>query len=84
MGTVLISLDEKHEALLRQLAQEKYSSKKGSVSAIVEEALDKVKEEEMACMEKEAAKQKLKGMIKKGLNLGFKGKVYGNREELYD
>jgi len=84
MGTVLISLDEKHEALLRQLAQEKYGSKKGSVSAVVQEALDNSREMERSALQKEAAKKQLRQMLQKGLDLGFKGKVYEKREELYD
>ena len=33
-------MDEEHEKLLRKLAKEKYSSKKGSISEVVKEALE--------------------------------------------
>ncbi len=80
MGNVLVSLDEKHEALLRQLAQEKYGSKKGSVSAVVVEALDELKQKE----KKEMATKQLLALMEKGFNLGFKGTAYKTRDELYE
>ena len=78
MGTVLVSLDEDHEALLRQLAQEKYGSKKGSVSAVVEEALDSIKKDD----QKFLAKERLKKRLKQGLD--FRYKMYQKRSEIYD
>ncbi len=78
MGNVLVSLDEKHEALLRQLAQEKYGSKKGSVSSVVQEALDKIKSETNENVIKESLKKKLKEGI------DFKYTMYKKRSEIYD
>ena len=34
----MIALDEEHEALLRELARDKYGGKKGSLSNVVQEA----------------------------------------------
>ena len=73
----MISLDEEYEALLRRLAQEKYGGKKGSLSEIVQEALDKMKEEDR---EKEI--EEFGKMLRKGLR--FKYKMYEKRSEIYD
>ncbi len=80
MGNVLVSLDDEHEAVLRRLAQEKYGSKKGAVSNVVQDALDKTKD----ISEKEQAKKRLNQLMETGINLGFKGKIYESRDELYD
>ncbi len=78
MANVLVSLDKDHEALLRKLAQKKYSSKKGSISKVMSEALD-----ELASKEKrKKAKSHLIQEMEKGYNIGFKG--YKKRSEIYD
>ena len=77
MGNVMISLDEDHEELLRKLAREKYGGKKGSLSEVVKEALEKMKEK--------SRKQQVDGLIlllKKGLK--GKYKMYKQRSEIYD
>ena len=78
MGNVLVSLDEKHESTLRQLAQEKYGSKKGSVSAVVQEAIDTIKTENQI----QFAKELLKKRLKEGIE--FRYKMYQKRSEIYD
>lgn len=79
MGTVLVSLDEEHEAFLRRIAQEK-GGKKGVISEVVQEALNELKQKD----KKERARKQFLQTIEKGINLGFKGKVYENRDEIYD
>lgn len=80
MGNVLISLDSKYEEILRRLAQEKYGSKKGSISAVVEEALRVFVEKER----KEAVRTQFLRTIENGINMGFKGHVYKSRSDIYD
>ena len=46
MGNVYITLDEEHEIFLRQQVQEKYGSKKGSISTVIQQALDELREKE--------------------------------------
>jgi len=66
--------------LLRNIAQKKYDSKKGSISTIIKEALNELKTKE----KREHAKRQFLETIEKGINLGFKGKAYTKREEIYD
>jgi hypothetical protein len=80
MGNIYLSLDDDHEAMLRQIAQEKYGSKKGSLSEAVMDAIDKLAKEN----KKLRAKGKLIESMEKGYKLGFKGKAYSSRDELYD
>ena len=80
MGNVLVSLDDEHEELLRTLTKERYGGKKGSMSKVVQAALDELKKN----AKRETAKKKLLQMLEKGLDLGFKGKAYESRDELYD
>ncbi len=80
MGNVYISLDKEYEELLRRLAKERHGTKKGAISETVEDALDQLKERE----EKESLRKKFFDTIEKGINLGFKGKLYTRRSELYD
>lgn len=72
----MIVLDDEHETLLRELAQEKYGGKKGSLSEVVKEALEKLKSD------KDAVKERLKKRLSKGL--AFEYKMYKNRSEIYD
>ncbi|MBU0591755.1 hypothetical protein KKF81_06895 [Candidatus Micrarchaeota archaeon] len=76
MGNVMIVLDDEHEALLRRLAQEKYHGKKGSLSDVVEEALDKLKSD------KDAIKERLKKRLTEGID--FEYEMYKKRSEIYD
>lgn len=81
MGTVMISLEENMEKLLRNLAQEMYGGKKGAISAVVEHAL-----EEIAVKNKRlrAARHQI-ALMKTGFNLGLKDKkIYSKRSEIYD
>jgi hypothetical protein len=80
MGNIYLSLDDDHETLLRQLAAEKYGSKKGSLSEVVMAAIDELAKEN----EKLRAKTRIIERMEKGYNLGFKGKAYTTRDELYD
>lgn len=80
MGNVLISMDDDHEALLRQLAQKKYGGKKGALRMVVQEALSQLSKNKEET--DEAEKRKFFEFLDKGLN--FKYKMYKNRGELYD
>ncbi|MEK6981749.1 MAG: hypothetical protein AABX38_02355 [Candidatus Micrarchaeota archaeon] len=80
MGNVYITLDEEHEIFLRQQVQEKYGSKKGSISTVIQQALDELREKE----KKEQIRKQFFQTIDKGINLGFKGKAYTSRDEIYD
>lgn len=80
MGNVYISLGEGYEELLRRLAKERHGTKKGAISETVQDALDQLKENE----EKETLRKKFFDTLEKGINLGFNGKLYSKRSELYD
>ena len=77
MGNMMIGLDEEYEELLRRLAQEKYGGKKGSLTEVVQDALDKMKEDD-----REKSIEELTKRLKTGLS--FKYKMYKNRNEIYD
>lgn len=77
MGNVMIALEDEYEELLRRLAQEKYGGKKGSLTEIVQDALDKMKEED-----RKKSVETLVKRLKTGLN--FKYKMYKTRSEIYD
>ena len=77
MGNMMIALDEEYEELLRRLAQEKYGGKKGSLTEVVQDALDKMKEDD-----REKSIEELTKRLKIGLS--FKYKMYKNRNEIYD
>ncbi len=76
MGNVMIALDDEYEKLLRRLAQEKYGGKKGSLSEVVKEALDKLKSD------RDLVKERLKRRLTEGIS--FKYKMYKKRDEIYD
>ena len=80
MGNVLLSLNQEDEIFLRDLARRKYGEKKGSMSAVISEALKKLKESD----KKEIIKKQFFERLEKGANLGFKGHVYNKRSEIYD
>ncbi|MEK6981704.1 MAG: hypothetical protein AABX38_02130 [Candidatus Micrarchaeota archaeon] len=85
MSNVYITLDDKHEKMLRQLAQEKYQSKKGAISEVVQEAIENLKEIEFSKKEKNRAKARLLEKLDKGFDFGLKGrKAYNKRNDLYD
>lgn len=77
MGNVMISLDKEHEALLRKLAREKHGGKKGSLSSVVSEALDKEREQESS-----PSIADFLDFLRKGVR--GKYKMYSRRDELYD
>jgi len=77
MGNVMIALDDENEAFLRRLAQEKYGGKKGSLTEIIKEALNKMKDDE-----REEERKAFINRLKKGLD--FKYKMYKSRAEIYD
>ncbi len=78
MGTITLSLEKKDELKLRMLAQEKYMGKKGSLSKIISEGLNKLEENSS----RERAVNNLIQRMNKGFNLG-KIKIK-HRSELYD
>jgi hypothetical protein len=81
VGNVLISLDEKHERLLRRLVEEKHQGRRGAISAVVAEGIDAVAEKSHR---RAAAKRLIEGM-RKGVDFGLRGrKAYESRDEIYD
>lgn len=81
MGNVLISLDEKHELMLRRLAKDHYSGKKGSLRTIIEEGIDEVARKD----KRRLAVEKMLAHMRKGMSLGLgKRKAYESRDEIYD
>ncbi len=80
MGNVLIALDDETEKALRCLAKHRHGDKKGALSQTATEAVQKlVKEDEW-----KKARDELLASMEKGYNFGIKGKVYKNRDEIYD
>jgi len=81
MGSVMISLKEDDEKLLRELARSLGGGKKGAISAVVSAGI-----EELAKKQNQAksAKAQLE-LMRKGFNFGLKGrKAFENRGDLYD
>ncbi|MFH0927025.1 MAG: hypothetical protein V1822_00415 [Candidatus Micrarchaeota archaeon] len=76
MGNVMVVLDDEHERKLRRMAQQKYGSKKGSLSKVVWEALD-----EMEAKGKTATEE-LEEMFNTAKPVRYK--MYKNRSELYE
>lgn len=84
----MIALDDDEEMLLRQLAQEIYQGKKGSLSDVVATAIEEFAEKRKKEQGKKAAAERILKRIEKGRDLGLgldkKKKVYESREELYE
>ncbi|MBI3588203.1 hypothetical protein HY995_03725 [Candidatus Micrarchaeota archaeon] len=81
MGNVMVSLDERHELLLRTMAREVNGGKKGSLSKVIEAGIDELAKRGKRIR---AAKSQI-AMMKKGFNLGLGDrKIYETRGELYD
>ncbi|MFH1587728.1 MAG: hypothetical protein ABIA76_00125 [Candidatus Diapherotrites archaeon] len=78
MGTLTIGLEDSDEMKLRAMAQEKYFGKKGSLSKIISEGLQKLEEES----KRERAVQNLITKMEQGKEMG---KIQiKHRSELYD
>jgi hypothetical protein len=77
MGTVLVSLDEKHETLLRELTHER-GMKKGAMSFVVQDALDELNKKRS----KKIVKERILNWLSKGEKFTYK--MYKNRSEIYD
>lgn len=76
---MLIALDDETEKTLRRLAKEKYGDKKGAISEMVKESIEKITKEQ----EWQKARDGLFASMEKGYNLGTKGKAF-TRDEMYD
>jgi hypothetical protein len=74
MGKIIISLSNEKEKELRQLAMDKYNGQRGSLSKIVDEAIDLVRHNE----QKNNSKKEFEEMIKNAKDLG---KIKFNRQE---
>ncbi len=77
MGQVVLSLDEKHDKKLRELAHVVFKSKKGAMSKVVKEGIDLFEEK----IRREESFKKLLKMAENAKKLGigtFK------REEAYE
>ena len=81
MGNIIISLDDKRESELRKIAREEFGGKKGSISAVIAEALDELKKRNRR---QKAINNTIK-IMEKGFDLGIgKNKVYEKRDDIYD
>lgn len=78
MGNVMLSIDEETEKLLRRLAHVRYGGKKGAISKVVSEALQKYDGDD----ENEKLRKRFFARMQKGLS--FEYKMYGHRSEIYD
>lgn len=77
MGNVMIALDDEHEELLRKLAQEKQGGKKGSLTTVVQNALEQAKRSD-----DETFRVEFIEFLREGVK--GKYKMYKHRSELYD
>ena len=78
MGNVYITLDEEHEIFLRQQVQENMDLKRlNKYSYTTSFGRTKGKR-------KRTDSKTIFQTIDKGINLGFKGKAYTSRDEIYD
>ncbi len=73
----MVSLDQDYESLLRNMAQEKYNGKKGSLSEVVKEALDNLKDSSS-----QKDKAEFIAFLKKGVKTKYT--MYKSRDEIYD
>lgn len=81
MGNLLISLDDRREKTLRELAKEMHGGKKGSISETVAEGIDALAKNKRRLR---ALKHQL-ALMEKGFVSGLKSKkVYEKRSEIYD
>lgn len=75
-----ISLGKEKEKLLRKMAQEKYGGKKGSLTAVIEEALDVLQRDQ----ERKRSLDRAIAHMKKGF-IDLRGKKpYEKRADLYE
>jgi len=72
----MVSLRDIDESFLRSLAQQKYGGKKGSVSAVVKDALDVLKSG------KTSSREHFLSFLSKGVKRQYK--MYSKRAEIYD
>lgn len=81
MGNVLISMDEKTEKDMRDLAKDLFGGRKGALSKTVAVAVEDLKKKS----KKKKALKELLEVMKGGFDMGLNGKkVYEKRSELYD
>ncbi|MBI4053072.1 MAG: hypothetical protein HY394_03480 [Candidatus Diapherotrites archaeon] len=77
MANITVSLDESAEKKLRELADEKYDGRKGSMAKVIAEAVEMLSAENDA----KSAAQRQAQWMKKGFKLG---KInFSHRAELY-
>ncbi|PIU02998.1 MAG: hypothetical protein COT55_00630 [Candidatus Diapherotrites archaeon CG09_land_8_20_14_0_10_32_12] len=77
MGNIMVSLRDSDESFLRLLAQQKYGGKKGSISAVVKDALDEMKESK-----KNNSCESFLLFLSKGVKGSYK--MYSKRSDIYD
>ncbi|MBI4043719.1 MAG: hypothetical protein HY393_02860 [Candidatus Diapherotrites archaeon] len=78
MGHLTVSVDKHTEQSLRALAKEKYAGKKGAISKVVMDAVERMAEEN----HRQRAVESLKAMMEKGFPMGKI--LVKHRSELYD
>ncbi len=76
MGQIVLSISEKHNKKLRDLAMKEFEGKKGALSAIVEKGIDLLDDEK----KREAAHERLIWLAK---NKAGKGDGKFDRNEVY-
>ena len=82
MGNIMISLDDEQEKKARELAQQIYGGKKGSLSQVFNQAIKAyVKALEMT-KQKTDARKRIIERLEKGLDIGYTR--YTKRSETYD
>ena len=83
MGQVLLKLDDEHEGMLRKLSKEEFGSAKGSLTKVIQNALDEYHQKKIRQKERIQALKELDELTKKHekkLKIGYKFK----REDAYE
>jgi len=78
MGNVMLSIDEETDKLLRRLAHKRFGGRKGALSKVVTEALQKYSVDD-----EDKVREEFYAMLRKGFDSGGY-KMYRHRSEIYD
>lgn len=66
MGNITVSIEDKSERKLREIAGSKYKNKKGSLAKVIEESLDLLHDENT----RQRAMRRQFGLMEQGFDLG--------------
>jgi len=78
MGVITISMDDKSEKLLRDMARAKYGDRKDAISKTIVESITEKESHRQAAIER------LRYFMKNPAKVGKGGKMPKTREEIYD